>query len=69
LQQLAARTPVVLTTAWTSESQLAALAGLGLGAALHVVPKPYDLDDLLAAVQGAVAAHRRTMGGHATDDP
>jgi DNA-binding NtrC family response regulator len=63
LQHLAARTTVVLTTAWTGESHLAALAALGLGDALRVVPKPYDLDDLLSAVRSAVTAHQLRAGG------
>jgi two-component system, NtrC family, nitrogen regulation response regulator GlnG len=62
LQQVAAHTTVVLTTAWTSESQLAVLDAHGLGDAVRVVPKPYDLDELLEATKSAVAAHRLKMG-------
>lgn len=61
LQQVAAHTTVVLTTAWTGAGHRAALEALRLGDAVRVVPKPYDLDDLLDAVRSAVAAHRRRM--------
>ena len=56
LSMLAARTSVVLTTAWNDQPHVAALAALGLGDALRVVPKPYDLDELLEAIKSAVAA-------------
>jgi DNA-binding NtrC family response regulator len=59
LKQLASRTAVVLTTAWTGEAHLASLEALGLGDALRVVPKPYDLDDLLGAIRSAVATQGR----------
>jgi two-component system nitrogen regulation response regulator GlnG len=60
LQQVAAHTTVVLTTAWTGAAHRAALDALGLGDTVRVVPKPYDLDDLLDAVRSAAAVHRRT---------
>jgi DNA-binding response OmpR family regulator len=59
LRQLAARTGVVLTTAWISPAHLPALDMLGLGEALRVIAKPYTLDELLAAIQSVMAAHWR----------
>jgi DNA-binding response OmpR family regulator len=50
---------VVLTTGWSGEAHRRALAALDVGEALLVLPKPYDLDELLAAVRRAVAARRR----------
>jgi DNA-binding NtrC family response regulator len=56
LTRVASSAPVVLTTArpWTAD-----VAALGLGEAVMVLDKPYDLDDLLACVR---QAERRAWG-------
>jgi hypothetical protein len=60
MMQLAGRTIVVVTTgrAWAQRG-----AANGLGPRVIVVPKPYDLDAVLDAVQAAVTEQGR--GGRA----
>ena len=58
LRRLAVRTTVVLTTGWTGASHLGSLQVLGVGDAVRLVRKPYDLDELLETIRSAVAARR-----------
>ncbi len=50
--------PVVLTTAEPEHPAVRAAVAAGVVAAL--VPKPFDVDDLVAAVHRVDGAHRRT---------
>jgi DNA-binding NtrC family response regulator len=53
LRKLVERTDVVLTTAWLGQLHLVALDALEFAERLQVLPKPFHMDELVAAVEHA----------------